>query len=42
MTARNTNGERTTENMTCRKVTSEKMTVEKEGGQWDKTGGKYV
>ena len=24
------------------KVTHEKMTVEKEGGQWDKTGGKYV
>ena len=29
--ARTTNGERTTGNMTCRKVTGEKMTVEKEG-----------
>ena len=26
------NGERTTENMTCRKGTVEKVTVEKEGG----------
>ena len=26
-----TNGERTSENMTCRKVTGEKVTVEKEG-----------
>ena len=30
--ARKTNGERTTENMTCRKVTGERVTVEKEGG----------
>ena len=29
--ARDTNGERTTENMTCRKVTGEKETVEKDG-----------
>ena len=32
VTAREHIGERTTENMTCRKVTGEKMTVEKEGG----------
>ncbi|KAK2193944.1 hypothetical protein NP493_4g04000 [Ridgeia piscesae] len=45
--ARNTNGEGTTENMTCRKVTGEKETVEKDGrtrGQEtkevDATGGK--
>ena len=30
--ASNTNGERTTENMTCRKVTGGKVTVEKERG----------
>ena len=30
--ARTTNGERTTGNMTCRKVTGEKVTVEREGG----------
>ena len=29
--ARKTNGERTTENMTCRRVTGDKVTVEKEG-----------
>ena len=29
--ARTTNGERKTENMTCRKVTGKKVTVEKEG-----------
>ena len=45
--ARTTNGERTTGNMTCRKVTGEKGTVEKEGGtrgqemrEVDATGGK--
>ena len=45
--ARKTNGERTTGNMTCRKVTGEKGTVEKEGGtrgqdmrEVDETGGK--
>ncbi|KAK2159407.1 hypothetical protein NP493_1722g00005 [Ridgeia piscesae] len=45
--ARTTNGERTTGNMTCRKVTGEKVTVEKEGGtggqemrEVDATGGK--
>ena len=45
--ARKTNGERTAENMTCRKVTGEKDTVEKDGrtmGQEmkevDATGGK--
>ena len=45
--ARKTNRERTTENMTCRKVTGEKVTVEKEGGirgeeitEVDATGGK--
>ena len=32
MIARTTNGERATGNMTCRKVTGEKVTVEKEGG----------
>ena len=31
-----TNGERTTENMTCRRVTGEKVTVDKEGGQGDR------
>ena len=31
--ARKPNGERTTENMTCRKVTGEKVIVEKEGGR---------
>ena len=36
-----TNGERTTENMACRKVTGEKLTVE-EGGQWDKRGEKFM
>ena len=47
MIARTTNGERTTGNMTCRKVTGEKVTVEKEGGtrgqemrEVDATGGK--
>ena len=47
MLARTTNGERTTGNMTCRKVTGEKVTVEKEGGtrgqemrEVDATGGK--
>ena len=45
--ARTTNGERTTGNMTCRKETGEKVTVEKEGGtrgqemrEVDATGGK--
>ncbi len=45
--ARKINGERTTENMTCRKVRGEKVTVEKEGGtrgqemrEVDATGGK--
>ena len=45
--ARKTNGERITENMTCMKVTGEKVTVEKEGGtrvqemrEVDATGGK--
>ena len=45
--ARKTNGERTTGYMTCRKVTGEKVTVEKEGGtrgqemrEIDATGGK--
>ena len=45
--ARTTNGERATGNMTCRKVTGEKVTVEKEGGtrgqemrEVDATGGK--
>ncbi|KAK2153959.1 hypothetical protein NP493_2242g00002 [Ridgeia piscesae] len=45
--ARTTNGERTTGNMTCRKVAGEKVTVEKEGGtreqemrEVDATGGK--
>ncbi|KAK2152973.1 hypothetical protein NP493_2378g00002 [Ridgeia piscesae] len=45
--ARKTNGERTTENMTCRKVTGEKVTVEKDRGtrgpemkEVDATGGK--
>ena len=45
--ARKTNGERTTENMVCRKETVEKVTVEKEGGtrgqemiDVDATGGK--
>ena len=45
--ARTTNGERTTGNMTCRKVTGEKVTIEKEGGtrgqemrEVDATGGK--
>ena len=45
--ARKTNGERTTENMTCRKVTGEKVTVENDGGtrgqetkEVDATGGK--
>ena len=45
--ARTTNGERTTGNMTCRKVTGEQVTVEKEGGtmgqemrEVDATGGK--
>ena len=45
--ARTTNGERSTGNMTCRKVTEEKVTVEKEGGtrgqemrEVDATGGK--
>ena len=45
--ARKTNGEGTTGNMTCRKVTGEKVTVEKEGGtrgqdmrEVDATGGK--
>ena len=45
--ARKTNGERITENMTCRKVTGEKVTVEKGGGtrgqkirEVDATGGK--
>ncbi|KAK2190882.1 hypothetical protein NP493_65g01023 [Ridgeia piscesae] len=45
--ARKTNGERTTGNMTCRKATGEKVTVEKEGGtrgqemrEVDATGGK--
>ena len=45
--ARKTNGERTTGNMTCRKVPGEKVTVEKEGGtrgqemrEVDATGGK--
>ena len=33
--ARKTNGERTTENMVCRKETVEKVTVEKEGGTGD-------
>ena len=47
MIARKTNGERTTESMTCRKVTGDKVTVEKEGGtrrqemrDVDATGGK--
>ena len=47
MIARTTNGERTTGNMTCRKVTGEKVTLEKEGGtrgqelrEVDATGGK--
>ena len=47
MIPRTTNGERTTGNMTCRKVTGEKVTVEKEGGtrgqemrEVDATGGK--
>ena len=46
---RKTNGERTTENMTCRKVTGERVTVEKEGGtrgqemiEVDATGGKMT
>jgi hypothetical protein len=39
--ARKTNGERTTENMACRKVTGEKVTVEEEG-QWDKRGEKCM
>ena len=34
--ARKTNGERTTENMICRKMTWEKVTVEKEEGQGDR------
>ena len=44
--ARKTNGERTIENIICRKVTWEKVTVEKEGGirqemrEVDVTGGK--
>ena len=45
--ARTKNGERTTGNMTCRKVTGENVTVEKEGGtrgqemgEVDATGGK--
>ena len=45
--ARTTNGDRTTGNMTCRKVTGDKVTVEKEGGtrgqemrEVDATGGK--
>ena len=45
--ARKTNGERTTENMVCRKETVDKVTVEKEGGtrgqemiDVDATGGK--
>ena len=45
--ARKPNGERTTQHMTCRKVTGEKVTVEKEGGtrgqevrEVDATGGK--
>ena len=41
MIARKTNGERTTENMTCRKVTGEKVKAE-EGGQWDRNGEKYM
>ena len=32
MITRKTNGERSTENITCRKVTWEKVTAEKEGG----------
>ena len=39
--ARKTNGERTTENMACRKVTGEKVT-EEEGGHWDKRGEKFM
>ena len=35
---RKTNGERITENRTCRKVTGEKVTVQKEGLQWDRRG----
>ena len=45
--ARKPNGERKTDNMACRKVTGEKVTVEKEGGtceqemrEVDATGGK--
>ena len=45
--ARKTNGKRTTENMTCRKMTGEKVRVEKESGtrgqqiiEVDATGGK--
>ena len=37
MIARIRNGERTTENMTCKKVTGEKVTVEK-GGRDNETG----
>ena len=36
--ARKTNGEGTTENMTCRKVTGEKVTVLREGGRDKGTG----
>ena len=40
--ARKRNGERTTENMTRRKVTGEKVTVYKEGGRWDMRGETYM
>ena len=39
--AKKTNGERTTENMTCWKVTGEQVTVEKEGGG-NGTGEKFM
>ena len=39
---RKTNGERTTKNMIYRNVTGEKVKAEKEGGQWDRRGQKYM
>ena len=40
--ARKTNGERTTQYMTCWKMTGEKVIVEMEGGQWNRRGDNYM
>jgi len=40
--ARKTNGERTTEHATCKKVRGEKVAIEEGEGQWDRKGEKYM